>query len=43
MLSLNKIGEEGKTDSAWKQGEWGERERMGGKGERRCPKQCMHI
>jgi hypothetical protein len=33
MSSLYKIGEEGRTGSAWKQGKWG----------KRWPKQCMHI
>jgi hypothetical protein len=36
---FNKIGEEGKTGSAWKQGVGGERRDSG---ERR-PKQCIHI
>jgi hypothetical protein len=35
-LLFNKIGEKGRTGSAWKQGWWGERERVGG-GERNDP------
>jgi hypothetical protein len=35
-----KIGKEGRKDSAWKQGGWGERD--GGR-EEKWPKQCMHI
>jgi hypothetical protein len=38
----NKMGEEERTGSSWKQGGWGEREEVEGRGER-WPKQCMHI
>jgi uncharacterized membrane protein YgcG len=41
-LLFNKIGEEGRTGSAWKRGGGGEREGAGGSRER-WPKQCMHI
>jgi hypothetical protein len=39
---FNKIGEEGRTGSAWKRGWW---RRRGGSGcrRKRWPKQCMHI
>jgi hypothetical protein len=44
MSSLNKIGEKGRTGSAWKQGVVGEETGAGdgGWGEK-WPKQCMHI
>jgi hypothetical protein len=38
---FNKIGEESRTDSAWKLRGWREKN-GGGRGEK-CPKQCMHI
>jgi hypothetical protein len=41
-LLFNKIGEEGRTGSAWKRGGGRKREGMEGRGEK-CPKQCMHI
>jgi hypothetical protein len=38
---FNKIGEEGRAGSAWKQEGWGGE---GARGQReRWPKQCMHI
>jgi hypothetical protein len=44
MFSLfNKIGEEGRTGSAWKQGESGEEKRGQEARGRDGPKQCMHI
>jgi hypothetical protein len=39
---FNKIGDEGRTGSAWKQGGVEGEGGIGGRGER-WPKQCMHI
>jgi hypothetical protein len=40
-LLFNKIGEEGRTGSAWKQGRCGVREKAGEQGGEMA--QCMHI
>jgi hypothetical protein len=42
-LLFNKIGEKGKTGSAWKQEEWRERERVGGGTEGEMAPKCMYI
>jgi hypothetical protein len=39
---FNKIRDNGRTVSAWKRGGEGEKEGMGGRGEK-WPKHCMHI
>jgi hypothetical protein len=41
-LLFNKVGENGRTGSAWKLGGWEERERVGARVEK-LPKQCMHM
>jgi hypothetical protein len=41
-LLFNKIEKEDRIGSAWKRGEWGEREGVEGR-EEIWPKQCMHI
>jgi hypothetical protein len=42
-LLFSKIGEEGRTDSAWKRGGSREKEGVGGGRGERWPKQCMYI
>jgi hypothetical protein len=41
-LLFNKIGEEARTGSAWKCGDWWGEGRVRGQREK-WPKQCMHI
>jgi hypothetical protein len=41
-MLFNKIGEKGRTSSAWKRGGGEEKEKVAGSGEN-WPKQCIHI
>jgi hypothetical protein len=43
MFLFNKIGEKGRTGSAWKQGGWGGEERGQGQGEEMAQTMYVHM